>query len=144
MKKKKPKINIHAKGKRGEYATRDLIRGFGWEIRRTPMSGAIDGWKGDLTSRDFPFFVEVKNTAKTTFLPWWQKANDQSQTKPPIIAWVNGGEVYCFALLSDILQVIRTGAATKTQFPKAQKKHSIDKSANLMFSKANQIRQKNK
>jgi hypothetical protein len=142
----KGKINIHNKGKRGEYVVRDLIRGFGWEARRTPMSGAIDGWKGDITAKDFPFFVEVKNTEKTTFLPWFKKAEDQSMGKPPIIAWVSHGQVYCFGLLSDVMMIMKTGASPIVKFPKAKRiKQSTDESdSKLMFSKTYQVRRKHK
>jgi hypothetical protein len=137
-------INPRSKGKRGEYMVRDLIRGFGYEARRTPLSGGIPGWKGDITSRDFPFFVEVKNTAKTTFPQWWTKANDQSQTKPPMIAWIYKGEPFAFVLLSDLIQVIQDGAAPKVKYAKpAKKQHFTDESANqLKFSKQAQVAKK--
>lgn len=57
-------VDSRAKGQRGEYAVRDLMRvytGLNWE--RTPASGALEYQKGDLyIPNEKPrFVVEVKN-----------------------------------------------------------------------------------
>ena len=66
--------NPQAKGKRFEYLIRDLLIGYGFPSRRTPLSGGIDGWSGDITSPSFPLFIECKNTAKTTFPQWYKQS----------------------------------------------------------------------
>lgn len=135
-------LNPRSKGKRGEYHVRDLIRGFGYKADRTPMSGAIEGWKGDITSPQFPFFLEVKNTEKTTFYPWYKKAMDQSGNKPPLVVWVYKGDAYAFLLFSDLLQLTKEGEVKKVKFPipaKKQKTASQD-TAWQKFSKQSQIK----
>jgi len=119
-------VNPKSKGKRGEYFIRDLLRGFGYKAERTPLSGGLDGWKGDITS-NFPFFLEVKNTAKTTFPQWYDKANDQCGNKPPAIIWVHKGEGYAFLLFSDLLQLAKTSQIIKQVIPKPQKKAKLGK-----------------
>jgi len=142
MKLKSPKN----KGKRGEYLVRDLIRGYGWACRRTPGSGAFEGWKGDITAPDFPFFIEVKNTEKTQFAPWYKKAEDQTIGKPPLIAWVHKGNIYSFLLMSDLLTFMKTGQLKTYEIKKEQKKTklSLDDTSNLKFSKKQQVRRKAK
>lgn len=51
-----------SKGRRGEYAARDLLRTLGYECDRVPLSGASQGYKGDLRfSKDGKeYLAEVK------------------------------------------------------------------------------------
>ena len=138
MRLKSPK----AKGMRAEYFVRDMLRGFDWYANRMPGSGAFENMKGDIIS-DFPFFLEVKNTAKTTFAPWYEKASDQSGSKPPMIVWLHEGQLYSFALFSDILQIMKSGQYLKQQIPKPPKKKekvSLEDTSNFMFSKAKQVK----
>lgn len=51
------------KGMRGEYAVRDMFRLLGADAHRVPLSGAAQGFKGDVmvTFPDRqPFYIEVK------------------------------------------------------------------------------------
>ena len=134
MKLKSPKN----KGSRFEYFIRDLLRGYGFEARRTPMSGAIDGWSGDITS-NFPLFIECKNTAKTIFPQWYKKANDESGSKPPVIVWNYKGQAYGFMLFSDIINLIVNKPMVKISFKKSPKPQKEDKSIGLKFSKSSQL-----
>lgn len=134
------------KGKRFEYHIRDLIRGYGFDCQRSPMSGAIHFLKGDLLSKDFPYFSELKNTEKTDFIGWYKKANDQSGSKPPIIIWTkNREEPYCFLLFSDFMNLLTGGITIKQKIkkPEKTKKLSLDETSNLKFSKKHQVRRKN-
>jgi len=119
------------KGKRGEYAVRDMLRGFGYKAQRTPLSGGIEGWKGDITT-DFPWFIEVKNTAKTTFPQWYEKAQDQCLGKPPMIVWQHKGELYAFLLFSDFLLFGKNTIVFHQQFQKPHKKASSRVKANCI------------
>lgn len=131
--------NPQAKGKRGEYAMRDMLRGFGFSADRQPMSGAISFLKGDIRT-SFPFFVEVKNTETTKFLEWYKKASDQTEVKPPIIAWTkNGEDIYCFLLLSDFLMALTNKSISPIRKPQKPKKVGIEETKQLKFSKFNQI-----
>jgi hypothetical protein len=91
-------VDSRAKGSRGEYIVRDLLRQFtGLDFERVPNSGALSYLKGDLyvPNRRNRFCIEVKNyeesplsdkifTNKSNYLvKWWEKivqqANDQQQ-----------------------------------------------------------------
>lgn len=135
--------NPQAKGKRFEYFVRDLLNGYGYPSRRTPLSGAIDGWSGDITSPTFPYFIECKNTAKTTFPQWYKKAEDESGAKPPIIIWNHKGQAFAFVLFSDLLNSL-VGSPTRSAFSKPGKKQKTDLTEGLMFSKTNQLHKKEK
>lgn len=96
-----------AKGKRFEYYVRDVLKAFGYKAERTPLSGALDSWPGDITS-NFPFFIECKNTEKTTFLPWYKKSEDESAPRRPIVIWTkNGEDAYCFLRFDDLLRQLQ-------------------------------------
>ena len=99
--------NPQAKGKRFEYYVRDILKAYGYKAERTPMSGALDSWPGDITS-NFPLFIECKNTEKTTFIPWYEKAQDEAAPRKPIIIWTKNGETaYVFLQLTDFLDQIQ-------------------------------------
>lgn len=52
-----------SKGRRGEYLLRDILRALGWEANRVPLSGASQGYKGDVAAKDKqgnPYVFEVK------------------------------------------------------------------------------------
>lgn len=91
-------VDSRAKGSRGEYIVRDLLRQYtGLDFERVPNSGALSYLKGDLyvPNRKNKFCIEVKNyeesplsdkvfTNKSNYLvKWWEKiiqqANDQEQ-----------------------------------------------------------------
>lgn len=86
-------INSRAKGQRGEYKVRDLLRehtGLAWE--RVPSSGALSYLKTDLyiPHCENQFAVEVKNyeeqavdlrvltNKSNTFTGWWEKLIEQA------------------------------------------------------------------
>lgn len=50
------------KGRRGEYGVRDYLREQGWEADRVPLSGASQGFKGDIRARkdNKEITIEVK------------------------------------------------------------------------------------
>lgn len=86
-------VDSRAKGVRGEYAVRDLLRdytGIAWE--RVPTSGATEHTKGDIyvPQEKQKYIIEVKNykdspisptllSAKTNDLKsWWRKLSAQA------------------------------------------------------------------
>lgn len=132
------------KGKLGEYAVRDLLRGFGYKAERTPMSGAMPGWKGDITT-EFGWFLEVKNTEKTQFAEWFHKAEDQGGAKPPMIVWTrNREDIYCFCRMSDFLMALKGQPVQPLKIPPKAKKLTLQESSGLAFSKEKQTHRKPK
>lgn len=129
------------KGSRFEYFIRDALRSYGYEAERTPLSGGLEGWKGDITSKDFPFFIECKNQENTKFLEWYKKAEDQSQGKPPVVFWTkNYEEAYAFLSLNDFIQLTRGNYVAPKAFEKPKKGMKVEKTSNLPFSKENQLK----
>lgn len=88
-------VDSRAKGARGEYAVRDLLRQHtGLQFERVPLSGALEYLKGDLYVPNLAnrFCIEVKNYAdspltdkiftaeKTNNLSkWWIKLKTQAK-----------------------------------------------------------------
>jgi len=89
-------VDSRAKGQRGEYLVRDMLRdASGLQFERVPSSGALAYLKGDLYIPDAnnAFCIEVKNyeksplsdkvfTNKTNYLLlWWEKIVKQAELK---------------------------------------------------------------
>ena len=88
-------VDSRAKGARGEYLVRDLLReSTGLQFERVPSSGALDYLKGDLyvPHAKNRFCIEVKNyessplsdkvfTAPRTnnLIKWWKKLIQQAE-----------------------------------------------------------------
>ena len=87
-------VDSRAKGARGEYLVRDMLRVFtGHQFERVPSSGALDYLKGDLyvPHEKNKYCIEVKNyessplsdkifTAPKTnnLIQWWKKLEKQA------------------------------------------------------------------
>lgn len=95
-------VDSRAKGGRGEYLVRDLLRiTTGHTFERVPASGALSYMKGDLfiPNSDNVFCIEVKNyeeshlndrmfTNKNNFvIKWWEKIVEQAENsnKQPLL-----------------------------------------------------------
>jgi len=89
-------VDSRAKGARGEYLVRDMLRdASGLQFERVPSSGALSYLKGDLYVPDEKnlFCIEVKNYEKSPFtdkiftnqtnylLLWWEKIVKQAELK---------------------------------------------------------------
>ena len=88
-------VDSRAKGARGEYLVRDMLReSTGLQFERVPSSGALDYLKGDLyvPHEKNRFCIEVKNyessplsdkvfTAPRTnnLIKWWKKVVQQAE-----------------------------------------------------------------
>lgn len=105
-------VDSRAKGSRGEYLVRDLLRQYsGLQFERVPSSGALSYLKGDLyvPHEDNRFCIEVKNyeesplsdkvfTNKSNYLiKWWEKvllqANHGNQ-EPLLLFKYNRSQVF--------------------------------------------------
>ena len=133
-----------AKGKRAEYHTRDMLRGFGYSAERNPMSGAISWLKGDIRT-NLPFFIEVKNTEKTQFAEWYHKAEQQSSAYPPMIVWTrNQEDMFCFLRFSDFLMALNGKSSQIIKKPEKPQKMGLEETSKLRFSKLSQVHRKKK
>lgn len=89
-------VDSRAKGSRGEYLVRDMLRGAsGLKFERVPSSGALAYLKGDLYVPDEKnlFCIEVKNyetspisdkmliNKSNLVVCWWNKINAQAALK---------------------------------------------------------------
>ena len=88
-------VDSRAKGARGEYLVRDMLREFtGHQFERVPSSGALDYLKGDLyvPHQKNRFCIEVKNYAESpltdkiftqqktnNLIRWWTKLVKQAE-----------------------------------------------------------------
>jgi len=92
-------VDSKAKGDRGEYLVRDLLREHtGLKFERVPNSGALSYLKGDLylPAKANRFCIEVKNyeqsplsdkvfTNKSNYLlKWWEKISEQAEQQKQI------------------------------------------------------------
>lgn len=106
-------VDSRAKGARGEYLVRDLLRErTNLQFERIPLSGALDYLKGDLYVPHVKnrFCIEVKNyeesplsdkifTQKKTnnLIKWWKKLLEQSEggkQKPLLFFKYNRSPIY--------------------------------------------------
>ena len=87
-------VDSRAKGARGEYTVRDILRAStGHQFERVPLSGALEYLKGDLyvPNRQNRFCIEVKNYADSpltdklftqektnNLVKWWLKIKNQA------------------------------------------------------------------
>lgn len=88
-------VDVRAKGARGEYLVRDMLRiHTGRQFERIPSSGALAYLKGDLyvPGEKNRFCIEVKNYADSPFndkiftapktnnlIKWWKKLESQAR-----------------------------------------------------------------
>ena len=106
-------VDSRAKGARGEYLVRDLLRQHtGLQFERVPMSGALEYLKGDLyvpNEKNF-FCIEVKNYAESplsdkilsqiktnNLLRWWRKLVTQAlagKQRPLLFFKYNRSKIY--------------------------------------------------
>ena len=106
-------VDSRAKGARGEYLVRDMLREFtGHQFERVPSSGALEYLKGDLyvPHSKNKYCIEVKNyeasplsdkifTAPKTnnLIKWWNKLEkqaDQGDQKPLLFFKYNRSPVF--------------------------------------------------
>jgi Holliday junction resolvase len=86
-KRNKKVVDSRAKGARGEYLVRDLLREHtGLQFERVPMSGALEYLKGDLyiPNQNNCYCIEVKNYADS---PMSDKVLTQQKTNNLIRWW---------------------------------------------------------
>lgn len=76
------------KGARLERKVAAEFRRKGFEAKRMPMSGAIEGFKTDILGK-IPFSVECKNQEKVKLWEWWQQAKQQEKPFKPALLCIS-------------------------------------------------------
>ena len=106
-------VDSRAKGARGEYLVRDLLREHtNLQFERVPMSGALEYLKGDLyvPNEKNIYCIEVKNYAETpltdkilsqlktnNLIRWWKKVTVQAiagKQRPLLFFKYNRSKIY--------------------------------------------------
>src|SRR3990167_7360523 len=135
---KKPK----EKGRRHELRITEILRGYGIKAYRTPLSGAIDTWKGDITTqKSFPLFIEAKNQETWKPLEWFRKASLECGAKIPVILMTrNREDVYSFMLFSDLMNIMTNRKNYAIKKPERPKKATLEETADFKFSKVKKLK----
>jgi hypothetical protein len=85
------------KGAVGENEFRDVLRSFGFDARRTPMSGGAE-WKGDLINAQggspIPFVhLEIKRQERLCIPAWIRQAEaDAPDDHVPVVVFRQNGQ----------------------------------------------------
>ena len=130
------------KGRRTELRVAELLRGYGIKAFRTPLSGGIATWKGDITTqKDFPLFIEVKCQETWKPLEWYRKTGQEAGEKIPVVLMTkNREDIYAFLLFSNLMNIITNRKTYIIKKPQKPKRLSLEETSQLKFSKAKQIK----
>lgn len=107
MKLKSPK----QKGTRLELDFRDMLIDYELDkqARRTPLSGALEGWKSDITTK-LPFAIECKNTERLKPREFYEQAvrgiNLGSGKKPVVVMKSNRTPIFVMMNADDWCQLV--------------------------------------
>lgn len=105
------------KGSRAEREWAKLIEKYtGTPTKRMPLSGAIQGLKGDIFSPGSRIHWEVKAQETTKFLEWYKQAEiDSVGGRVPIVAWTKNrlGGFFVFLKGEDFLELLKYALAAK-------------------------------
>jgi Holliday junction resolvase len=109
-------VNSCQKGKRGEREFANLVNTiFGWDkeegVRRTPCSGAMSSFKGDLIQLKgalSQYHFEVKNEKSVRMPSYIRQAEaDADFKKTPIVAFKHEGRWFCAIEAGHLLELIK-------------------------------------
>lgn len=106
------------KGKRLERAVAKLLRTKGLDpprgdyykgAQRTPMSGAMSQWKGDILT-DLPLHIECKNQERITFWKFWAQASEQCPLgqDPVLVISANNRPIVAVVDIDFLLNLLKT------------------------------------
>ena len=103
--------NPKRKGSEFEYLIAKRIQNAGLDdrARRTPMSGAIKGWSGDLTTPNIPIHWELKKQETWSPLEYYKQALDERVSAryiPVVVMGKNNIEPFVFFSFNDFLTVL--------------------------------------
>jgi Holliday junction resolvase len=98
-----------AKGANAEREVVALLREAGWDVHRSPLSGALEWHPGDVDG--FPYFVEVKRCETLRIPEWCAKAEEQAGGEPALLVFRRSREPWRVCMrLSDFLGMMERGS----------------------------------
>lgn len=86
----------------------DVLKDYGIWAKRTPMSGAIEGWKGDLTC-NIPICIEAKCQESLNFRKAFRQAEDAATPRQiPVMVTSRNNDPQSLAMLDfeDLLTLL--------------------------------------
>lgn len=81
-------IDIHKKGYTHENKLVHIFKDFGFDAHRNLMSGAIEGWKGDIQLKfgTYKFNIEAKHWKSMAIFRIWDKHRKETTGAVPLLA----------------------------------------------------------
>jgi len=73
-------MNSRAKGSAAEREVVAILQEHGYDVHRTPLSGALEWMPGDITG--MPYCIEVKRCEQVRLSDWIKQAKEQANGKP--------------------------------------------------------------
>jgi len=73
-------MNSRAKGSAAEREVVAILQEHGYDVHRTPLSGALEWLPGDITG--MPYVIEVKRCERLDLPGWVRQAKEQANGKP--------------------------------------------------------------
>ena len=110
-------VNSQLKGKTGERDFANLVNTiFGWDkesgVRRTPCSGALSSFKGDLIQTKgmlSKYHFEIKNEKSVRMPAYLKQAEDDAAfDKQPVVGFKCKGKWYCAIEAGAFFQILKT------------------------------------
>ena len=103
--------NPKRKGSEFEYliAKKILDAGLDDRARRTPMSGAIKGWSGDITTPNIPIHWELKKQETWSPIAYYNQALKErigGRYIPVVVMGKNNIEPFTFLSFNDFLTIL--------------------------------------
>jgi len=85
-----------AKGSAAERDVRDILKAAGFDVHRTPHSGALEWMKGDICGA--PWHIEVKRCEALRISEWCAKAESEADGKTALLIFRRSREPWRVAL----------------------------------------------
>ena len=94
------------KGAGAEREIVEILKAHGYDVHRTPHSGALEWLKGDICGLD-DFHIEVKRQEKTCIDAWCEQAESQAEGKTALLFYRRSRQPWRVVLrLDDFLRLL--------------------------------------
>jgi len=92
-------VNPRSKGSVGEREVVEILRSRGYNVRRSPHSGALEWAKGDILGA--PWHLEVKRCESVRIAEWCRQAEEQAKKRVPLVVFRRSREPWRVCLRFD-------------------------------------------